>query len=323
MLIEDNLKQSGFSNEISKEYSLDNILSEIKNDIAEITSDNNQKDILKEIINIDIGKNDNILPEEKSDVNETKINDEYDKAQQIITAVSDHVLIDNENDIKVPQNVDVNEKAAGSNEINEEELSENGQIDVQETKAIDESMEKELHVTQNNEIQHIPEDSTNSEGQIASREQQDIQIVSAQLDSDKNCIEVENMETDGLLDAVPNTESQSESITSHDDQKTVEVVETSQIAVGDVNDLSSNEFENIEENENVEDENVDDENVEYEYEVSDDEDIDEEIQNVERLNNLDGVIPRVNGEDHEQAKDDTLADNIMSDVSNIFAQLHS
>lgn len=72
--------------------------------------------------------------------------------------------------------------------------------------------------------------------------------------------------------------------------------------------------------EKIIDENIVD-YVEYEYESSDGEEIDEEIRNIERLEDLEEEASlRVNGEDHEQMKDgttdnDTLAENIISDVS--------
>lgn len=79
-------------------------------------------------------------------------------------------------------------------------------------------------------------------------------------------------------------------------------------------DNSSNEYEKID----VDDEIIEDENVEYEYEMSDGEEYDEELRNIERLE--EDISPRLNGEDHEPMKDestnnDTLAENIISDVS--------
>lgn len=88
--------------------------------------------------------------------------------------------------------------------------------------------------------------------------------------------------------------------------------------------LPDTNLNNKDENISQSDESIDGEEVEYEYEISEGEKIDEEIQNIDRLEDMEEEInSKLNGDEPEQVKDgattsnDTLAENIISDVSNI------
>lgn len=153
--------------------------------------------------------------------------------------------------------------------------------------------------------------------------------------NDEDQKDIENTETGSIeknvIQAINKINEDGSSIAAQIETETLVDVSTSdlreQLEVGDSDiaqiprseqsdDNSSNEFEKVDEISA----NLEEENIEYEYEISDEEDIDEEIRNVDRLLDVGEVGLRVNGENHDNIKDmsasnDVQAENISSDVS--------